>query len=208
MNPCLWDRIRSVMWKQAAICCSKWTALTIANWWIHEACLSLENRKLSRILSVYINTKKEGANWMEPGSCLRTEQEAMDTNWKTGDSVWTPGSTYLPWRCTGFMWQGFGRRALQGCPLSRAQTCSNSEQLQLLQRDPPLGRAVSWGKLGVLWEHRFKKGKNCFRNSNWERDVRDGREAALQGGHQGQCRAGSALAAEKFPTLSLFCLWQ
>ena len=44
---------------------------------------SLEKRRLRETLSMYINTQREGAKKMEPGSfqwCLVTAQEAMGTN--------------------------------------------------------------------------------------------------------------------------------
>jgi len=44
---------------------------------------SLEKRRLWGISSMYVNTRKEGAKKMEPGSvqcCLRAGPEVMDTN--------------------------------------------------------------------------------------------------------------------------------
>ena len=69
---------------------------------------SLEKGKFTGISSTCRNTWREGAKRMEPGSfqwCPVTGPEATCTHWNTGDSLWTPGNTFLLWgwpsTCTG-----------------------------------------------------------------------------------------------------------
>ena len=76
---------------------------------------SLKKRRLMRgILSMYINTWREGAKRMEPGSfqwCPVTGLQAMGTNWNTGGSLQTSGNTFSLWGgpstgtgCPGRLW--------------------------------------------------------------------------------------------------------
>lgn len=77
--------------------------------------LSLENRGVGEwTSSVCTDILKEGVKRMEPDSfqsCPLTGQKAMDTNWDTGHSLWTLGSTsVLCWRwstgtgCPEILW--------------------------------------------------------------------------------------------------------
>jgi len=66
--------------------------------------LSWENRRLSGISSVSINTWRERAKRMAPGSAQwypLPRQESLGTNYSMTSSFWTPGNTSVPckwWR--------------------------------------------------------------------------------------------------------------
>lgn len=56
-------------------------------------------RMLKGLLSMCINTWREGAKGMRPGSwCPVTGKEAVGTNKSTKGEIWTPGSTSVLWK--------------------------------------------------------------------------------------------------------------
>lgn len=62
--------------------------------------LSLEQSRLWGMESMPVNTSREGAKRMEPGSsqwCLVTGPETTGTNWTTGGSLWTPWNGFSVW---------------------------------------------------------------------------------------------------------------
>lgn len=76
---------------------------------------SLEKRGLGGILSIYLNTWREGTKEAEPGSfqgCPVAGPETLGTDWNTGGSIWTSGNTSLLWGwlstdtgCLGRWWE-------------------------------------------------------------------------------------------------------
>jgi len=61
---------------------------------------TMEKRRFSGILSMYINTWREGVKKIEPGSfecCPVTGPGAKGISWNSGGVVWASGNTFLLW---------------------------------------------------------------------------------------------------------------
>ena len=85
-----------------------WSTSPVRRGWESWDCSAWRRGVLRRISSVSMNTWREGAMRTKPGSCQWRPvpgQEAVDTKWNTGGSLWTPENTSV--LCTG-----------SGCPES------------------------------------------------------------------------------------------
>lgn len=103
---------------------------------------SMEKMRVRRISSKSMNTWREGATTMEPGSFLWfsvTRQEGTRTKWNTRGTIWITWSTSLLWQSAGSV------RAQRGCGVS----------LEIFRSHPD--RGLSSLLQMALLEHGFRQ---------------------------------------------------
>ena len=99
------DILEKVQWRATKMM-ERWKHLSYKEMVSELGLFRLEKRSLREILSASINSWRGGVKKMEPGSfqwCPAPGPEAVCTNWGTGGSLWTPGSSSVlcSWRSTG-----------------------------------------------------------------------------------------------------------